>query len=548
MPRHWILICWMLIPGFLVTAQVEWGGDPVSRAHPLPLLRQGVILDTPLLEQVQQEDQQYPTPYRFGISIPAPIDLIQAGQWDESDGKMVCRYRVVAPGAKAISLCFDDFHLPQGGTLFIYTPDYSSVAGAYSFNNNHSSGVFSTRLFPGEEVVVEYVQGRVQGQVQVRGEGGGVRLGLSEVVYAYRGVEFLTDQKGSGACEVNINCPEGVNWQEEKRGVVKIHIKKGFNNLWCSGSLVNNTAQDRKPYVLTADHCGSTASASDLLQWVFYFNYESTQCQTNTGIPFQTMNGAKKVAQGGNSGWDGSDFYLVLLNGGIPDLYQPYYIGWDRRDTAIQNGVGIHHPSGDVKKISTYTTPLVSSQWLGGGQWSHWQVIWSATQSGHGVTEGGSSGSPIFNPQGQIVGTLTGGEAGCDTASLNLPDYYGKFSWSWESNGTDSTAQLKPWLDPVNSGVWRIDGLITGLPMEMSQSAELKVFPNPFHDKFEIDLSQLPQAEWVEIDLYNPYGMSVYHERITKNPASIYVNVTSGFYLLKLRTPADLFSTKLICH
>lgn len=109
--------------------------------------------------------------------------------------------------------------------------------------------------------------------------------------------------------------------------------------------------------------------------------------------------------------------------------------------------------------ISTYTDALVSTPYNVPSQdenGMYWKVIWAETTNGHGVTEGGSSGSPLFNTAGHIVGGLTGGQASC--SSPEKPDYYGKLSSSWESNGNDSTSQLKYWLDPANTGAFELSG------------------------------------------------------------------------------------------
>src|SRR5690606_4260329 len=86
----------------------------------------------------------------------------------------------------------------------------------------------------------------------------------------------------SQPCEVNINCPEGNNYQAEKNSVVRIDVKIGSAFFWCTGSLVNNTAFDHKPYILTAEHCalhGSNfATAQDFADWIFYFQYEGPNC------------------------------------------------------------------------------------------------------------------------------------------------------------------------------------------------------------------------------------------------------------------------------
>lgn len=152
----------------------------------------------------------------------------------------------------------------------------------------------------------------------------------------------------------------------------------------------------------------------------------------------------------------GSDFYLVELNAAIPTTYNPYFAGWDRNNTGATSGVSIHHPNGSAKKISTFTATLTNTNFNGGGNGHFWRVTWAATTNGHGVTEGGSSGSPIFNQNKRIVGQLTGGSSACN--STNSPDVYGKLRSDWDLNGTTNTAQLKPWLDPTNSGVTTLDG------------------------------------------------------------------------------------------
>ena len=152
----------------------------------------------------------------------------------------------------------------------------------------------------------------------------------------------------------------------------------------------------------------------------------------------------------------GSDFYLVELNSAIPTTYNPYFAGWDRNNSAATNGVSIHHPNGSAKKISTFTASLTNTSFNGGGSGHFWRVVWASTTNGHGVTEGGSSGSPIFNQNKRIVGQLTGGSSACNATSS--PDVYGKLRSDWDLNGSSNSAQLKPWLDPTNSGVTSLDG------------------------------------------------------------------------------------------
>ncbi|MCF8334625.1 MAG: T9SS type A sorting domain-containing protein, partial [Bacteroidales bacterium] len=192
------------------------------------------------------------------------------------------------------------------------------------------------------------------------------------------------------------------------------------------------------------------------------FNYEARGCANPSLEPeYNTMVGADKRANGGDEASSGSDFYLVELNNMIPNYINAYYNGWSRTGEAASSGVSIHHPQGDIKKISTFSSKLNSTGFGTSDLESHWKVTWSSTENGYGVTEPGSSGSPIFDQSGLVVGSLTGGNAGCG-ADTNQPDYYGKFSYSWERNGNRPEDRLKDWLDPNNQGVSSLSGLAHG--------------------------------------------------------------------------------------
>jgi hypothetical protein len=271
----------------------------------------------------------------------------------------------------------------------------------------------------------------------------------------------------SGSCQVNAACSEGSGWVDQKNAVVRILVKIGPDLGWCTGALVNNVARDCTPYLLSADHCyqddvtGRVTSTSDLNQWVFYFNYESATCTNpanDNGLTSHTITGctfkAASLDTGGNSG---SDFVLLKLKVSPPSSYNPYYAGWSNINTPSASGVSIHHPNADIKKISTYTQALTSTSWAGVAADTHWDVLWAATTHGHGVTEPGSSGSPIFDSNKRIVGTLTGG--GSDCTALTDHDQYGKLSYHWTSNGSTANKRLANWLDPANTGAQTLDGV-----------------------------------------------------------------------------------------
>ncbi|MFN5292789.1 MAG: T9SS type A sorting domain-containing protein, partial [Flavobacteriia bacterium] len=259
--------------------------------------------------------------------------------------------------------------------------------------------------------------------------------------------EFIQKAFGSsGSCNMNANCPDGLPWtQQRNSAVMLVSGSSGF----CSGALINNTQNDGKPYVLTANHCYSNPAT-----WVFRFNWQATDCANPATSPtFQSLSGAVLRARR-----TPSDFCLVeitggLVNGTVPLDYNPYFSGWDNSGTIPTTTVCIHHPSGDIKKISFDDAAPSISQAMGSSEAnSTWTVEWDRNTT----TEGGSSGSPLFDQNHRIIGQLWGGGASCQ--NLSAPDYYGRVANSWMPAGSNSTNQLKYWLDPTNSGASFIDG------------------------------------------------------------------------------------------
>jgi hypothetical protein len=281
-----------------------------------------------------------------------------------------------------------------------------------------------------------------------------------------------------------------------------------------------------------------------MVLWKFYFHYEAPTCVNPTSagtLATKYITGCIRISDSNDN--DGSnisksDFLLVqagsLLNEtttiGKLITFGAYWNGWDANTTASTSGVSIHHPAGDIKKISSYTSTLVNSTWSGASG-THWRVTWAATANGHGVTEGGSSGSPIFtynNGSSRIVGTLSGGSSYCTATSS--PDLYGKMSYHWTSDGSSSTQQLKPFLDPNNTGLLVADGSYNpcsfiGLKEEQIEK-EITLYPNPISDKLSIDLSDI-KGENVTIKIYDILGKIVYSSE--KNSDSIIEINMEGF-------------------
>jgi len=534
-------------PSGNIRAQISQGGIPPSSTFSLDNSNiANIVLQLPDVAALLKEDSssdKNAMPMRFAVSIPAEINLAKQGTWsDLPDGGKICRLSVAAPEAQALIVYYKKFSIPQGGRLFLYNSDKWQVIGAFTNLTNRKGGAFATEMIEGEKLTLEYYQ--TEGLTE-RPD-----ILIEEVGYVYRTADHFFGHRGfggSGACEVNINCDEGANWQAQKSSVARIIVKQGSLQVWCTGSLLNNVHYDNAPYFLTADHCGPTATPAELNQWIFYFNYEGPDCvnpTNDTAFNSNVMVGATKKASSGGAGL-ASDFKLLLLNESVPISYHPYFNGWSAQDVPSQSGVTIHHPQGDIRKISTYTTPVVSSNW-GTIPNTHWKVVWAETAGGHGVTEGGSSGCPVFNSSGQVVGQLTGGDASC--SNLFGPDYYGKIAYSWDKNQTADSTMLKPWLDPNNTGTLEIGGGFTGLADESTYES-LKVFPNPTSGLFSINLGLLDKKS-CNISIFNMMGEEIMktenRDYSTDPPLFNLSDFQPGIYFITVKSNTEIRTSKIL--
>ncbi|MDK2978097.1 MAG: lysyl endopeptidase [Bacteroidales bacterium] len=426
-------------------SQINQPGLPHNIYHPKNSIP-SIILPPVETEKLLEEDFIFEEsglkPFRFAQMIVTDISPETCGTWDTLDnGDKLWQLKISSPGAFSLSVVFDYFKVPQGAKLFIYNLKNQHILGAFTAQNNKKSKTLAIAPVKGDEIIIEYFEPR---DVNFTGE-----LHISSVGHDYKNIFNLFNDNeknfgASGSCNVNINCPQGDNWQTIKKSVCKIT----FNGFLCSGALLNNTRNDGTPYLLTAKHC--IDNAYDAENAIFYFNYESPNCDNINGDNTQALSGSTIKATPLDKTLD---FTLLELSEMPPPEYSPYYAGWSRDFADPSTVTSIHHPSGDIKKITIANNGATTGNF--GGVYtpnSHWWIeAWDI-----GTTEGGSSGSPLFDQNQRIIGDLTGGEASCN---YNFNDYYQQFHRSWQDY-PDPGQQLKTWLDPDSTGILFTDGYL----------------------------------------------------------------------------------------
>ena len=368
-------------------------------------------------------DNDMDLPFKFGHSFSVDIDFFEIATVDFlSNGDKVYRLEINSKDAFSINLIFDQFYISEETELFIYNKSKQHTIGAFTHKNNKHYKRFSTAPVKGDMIIIEFYE-----PSHVKSES---IINLSNIVHGYKDV--FRGYEDSEECHNNVNCAEFQSWNDEVSSVL-LTLTDGGTRL-CSGSLINNVNQDLELYFLTSETC--LGGHED---WIFMFNYESSSCTNQDGITNQTVSGATLLVNHYES-----DFALLKLEENPPEDYDIYFSGWDITGDNPFNCTSIHHPVGDIKKISQHTGVAISDGWFFDDD-THWKINeWSS-----GITEPGSYGAPLFNEDKQIVGQLHGGESSCDNP---VDDYFGKLSHSWNLG-------LKEYLDPDNTGITEIDGV-----------------------------------------------------------------------------------------
>ena len=462
-------------------AQIQTTGLPYYFTHNIDIDIPMVLMPTFDINALLEEDsrEMFNKPYRFAKAFPQNLTTENSGIWLEGeDESRIWFLKIKSERALSIGLTFSNFNLPARAKLFIYSSDTTYVLGALTSNNNKPNQILPISFIPGEKIIIEYYE---PNDVEFNGD-----FYISSVAHDYRGLYM---PKSSQWCEVNINCLEGGKWQIVKHSVCKFTYQDDDDDDFylCTGALIANTQSDDTPYFLTANHCVNSNSEAE--NTTFYFNYEAETCDGVNGPTNQSVSGATLKATADTH----LDFSLLELSEVPPQAYRPFYAGWNRSTNPTSNTTCIHHPAGDIKKISKDNHLLSTGSFPQYDANKHWVVSeWDL-----GTTEGGSSGSPLFDQDQRIIGDLSGGEASCD---YNYNDYYQKISNAW-NDYTSSGQNLKQYLDPSNTTI-TFDGYDPYLNASLQVPINLTT---SIFDEDNVDLTWEKNASAVGYKIYRNY-------------------------------------------
>lgn len=524
---------------FFFNAFSQGGGNGFPESWQLNLTQHPKVINLPALDTeliIQQDsinDLDKTMPWRYGIERPVALNMQLGGLWNDlPNGGKIWRATIKAEGALNLSVNFDDFYIPRGARLQLYNQERTDITNTFTSAQNKLEGQLGTWFVEGNIVWIEYYQPpRTQesARLQINSVIHGYRMGrVNALVEGGRGMNDL------GECNYDVNCPIGSDFDDKKdlikKAVALLNLGNGY---LCSAALVNNSANDKTPYLLTANHCLQNSNPT---LWSIRFNWVSPTPVCGTGDDSGdlqtnfTISGAELIAKNSKS-----DFALVKLFDPIPNSWDVAFAGWDNSETNPLFAVGIHHPNGDIMKICRDNSGAQKEDangtqvWLiGGGNQgtgNGWEI---------GTTESGSSGSPLFDQNGRIIGQLYAGQSACNGLENNQDyDIYGRFGVSWNSGNTPNN-RLKEWLDPSNTELTTVETLqnLLNIP-DFELIGDLKIYPNPANTTITVMNNRYPNLSF---QFLNVLGQQIHSGSLSNTLNDIAVdNLSEGVYFLYLK-------------
>ena len=463
-------------------SQISYGGNPREYDN-----REQNNIIIPRIENIIDREFN-PMVFEYGYEYSVDYNVLNVVP-QLNDNEYIYYLEVKSDGAYGIGLIFDDFYLSENAELFLYDKERTIILGSFTSRNNKPENVFPTSVIKSDHIVIEL-------NIPIE-EVGQSRLNLGSIIHDYTDIMgYYTSEESMERddCNINVACPEAEGWEDQINGVIRVTMGGGL----CSASLINNTFNDRTPYVLFADHCVSGNANS----YVFLFNYQASTCNGTSGSENQSVSGSVLLASEDIN--SGPDFALLEMTSSPPDSYNPFYVGWSKVSSAPQDAVGIHHPGAGIKKITQDGTNVNANGYYWEFQYNDGRVI------------PGSSGSPFFDENKRQVGIASYIYTNyCDPSPDCYCDQqythgYGRFDLAWNLG-------LSEYLDPNNSGVDAIDGIsISGIslihtPMEdipfedseLSIIAEVSAYTGNVEG---VELTYDIGDGWVTIEMQESFG------------------------------------------
>ncbi len=497
---------------FTPSIPISWR-TAISPLDVFPTTTLPVVDVSALLQEDIAHSNEKDRAFRYAFKHSVDFSLNESGRWKNLDnGDRIWRIGIKSSDALALNVTFSDFNLAKGASVFIYNEDRTEILGALTSENNKPGRSLGTTPISGDKIIIElYEPYRTRGFNSLR---------IRSVAHVYRNYNDESKSFGaSQACNLDVECLSGSNAKEISSSIVLISIDDGTH--WTTGTMINNTEEDGRPLLLTSNK----SLVGNPEAWVVYFNLLSADCAMSSvkNSPLgRSLSGAQVLAHN-----DEKHFTLLELFQLPPFEWGIHLAGWERGTNYIEEARSIHHPGGDAKKYSESNTVIQSNTEFFNVEWNQ------------GITEQGSVGAPLLNPNSQVIGWLTDGTANCTEGGS---DVFFKLSEAWYGDSKES--RLVDWLDPGDTGKNEASRLFpeNAYAESFASDDNLVLYPVPASDA--IQLFYKGNGVILKLSLIDLSGRNI---RQFSDIGQLNVSdLPRGSYIFKLESSTETIVRKII--
>ena len=493
------------------SGQLDRTGTPVSWNQAIDLSVENEWLgeaDVPVLLQEDEltlEDRS--VPYRFAYAKEVNWSMANSGSWTNlANGDRIWMLSITYEEAQSVSVTLGNLDIPKGGKLFLYSEDHMECVGPLTEVDNTVQSMTLPHI-RGATMFIEYYEPRLY-----RGEGS---LNVRYVAGSYRNTS--QDFGSLQTCNEWIYDDDLFAAETPVPSSV-VQVLTDHGQRYATAVMVNNSANDGKPYVILP----AQALPVDPSSLLFRFGYTEPSCiESLASCDFQFVCGATVVVVDEDKG-----LALLELSRAPFSDWDAYYAGWHIGDYPKTNHYCIQHPKGLMKSFSHYTGEYMPVMLAS-------ETFWGLPGLGHGQTDGGSAGSPLFDEDLDLVGIFVGGNTRCGVAGgmdrfILLEEVWGTFGH---------------YLNPLHQTGERLPGMELPAPlMDTNGLSEMIVFPNPASTHIQLAGGQ----DFIvhSIRIYNSTGGL---ELVESGHAKIDVaQLNEGVYSIHANTSQGSFSKTLL--
>lgn len=469
----------------------------------------------------------------IGIVIPPrhqqPVDLLEAGAWAElGDGSVVCRLKLRAPGAKGARIKFQDLDLPPGAMLTLGDALHGEVFAQYEGRGLLADGTFWAATIPGDTTLIEIA-------VPAARKHDLIACDVARLLHAFvdvLGEEVTPDVGPDGPelpCHDDVACHLAID-DPMRNSVVKLTFVVGDEfGFLCSGStLADADPETQIPWLLTAHHCISTQVSAESVE-VLYF-HELEECDLSRRRQRIVTEGAGLIAASALT-----DCALLRLVEPVPEggaLVGYQASGGDAGAVRL-----VHHPRGTRKRYGEGGGSSDDTFCASAGSFFNIDMT-----RGIGFSEGGSSGSPLFNSSGKVIGQLFGvcltePVRDCDHSPL-LPHIYGRLSTSFVRLGFDPILNGPEPDDPYepNNSYGQALPITDGLyDMKLRDADDYFIVDVPIAGPVTMAITHDPRLGRIELSLLSRSGATIAITTGTTGTLAIQTELDAGRYWIRAK-------------